>query len=105
MAKEVIIMITKHIKHYLNEAGQTYFSQWINELKQARLQTPGFKDILVGQQKGDHLTTHLILIFEDEQGLENWNNNQAHTHLLASLQPYLKKASEIEFFTLESMVE
>lgn len=97
-------MITKHIRHYFNQAGLTYFPIWLEKLKQARLDTPGFNDILVGREQDNHGATHLILIFADEQGLKNWDNNHIHIELLAALQPYLQKESVIQLLELESVI-
>ena len=92
-------MISKHIIHYFNANAHEFFQVWLQQLKQASLTTPGFNNILVGKAKDDDSTTvHLILQFADEQGLQNWNDNPVHIDLLAALQPYLVRPSDIQLF-------
>ena len=99
-------MISKHIKHHLTEAGKTYFTQiWLPKLKAARAETKGFIDILVGQELSHPAeVTHLTLLFQDQQGYDNWGANPVHIELLAELKPYLTQASEIALFQSESVV-
>lgn len=94
-------MISKHIKHQLSAEGKTYFQQWLKRLDAAKAETPGFVGILIGKQRGDENTTHLILQFENEQGYQNWANNPTHETLLVDLKPYLTTESTITLFDFE----
>lgn len=96
-------MISKHIRHYLTEEGKQIFPRFLEKLKRVRPEVLGFVDILVGQEKGDTEATHLILVFADKQGLQNWLDNPIHMTLLTELQPYLYKESEIRHFELTSV--
>ncbi len=96
-------MITKHIRHYLTAEGKQVFPVLLEKLKKVRPEVPGFVDILVGEEKGDTEATHLILVFADKQGLQNWLDNSIHATLLSELKPYLYQASEIQHFELQSV--
>lgn len=96
-------MIIKHIRHYLTTESKQVFPVLLEKLKKVRPEVSGFVDILIGQEKGDTETTHLILQFADKQGLQNWLDNPSHVKFLAELKPYLYKESEIQHFELKSV--
>jgi antibiotic biosynthesis monooxygenase (ABM) superfamily enzyme len=94
-------MISKHIRHYLNDEGKIYFTQWLQELKRAKEETPGFEAILLGSEQDDKQATHLILQFKNQSGYQSWSDNPAHEVLLQDLKPYLIRDSEIRLFDFE----
>jgi|GEM_PF-6892784 len=97
-------MISKHIKHYLTTEGKQFLPSWLQRLQQARHEVPGFKDILLGKESGDEEATHLILLFQDQSALDRWIDNATHRELLAALQGYLYRPSEIQTFEFESLI-
>ncbi len=90
--------INKHITHYLTEDGKQFFPQWLEHLRVAASDTPGFDGISLGREQDDEQSLHLILRFKDKQGLLNWQHNGAHYDLLSQLSPYLLKPSDIRYF-------
>ncbi len=94
--------IGKHITHYLTEDGKRFFPVWLQRLRRAANETPGFDRIMQVREREHQRATHLILRFENQEGLLNWQHNGAHYDLLSELSPYLLQPSDIRYFFIDA---
>ena len=76
-------MIIVHVEHFLDEAGQLYFPQWLQEAAAVLRGFDGFLDIRQLRHIETPFACHLLLRFESLSLLQNWAKSAEHDQLIS----------------------
>ena len=93
-------MIIVIVEHFLNEAGQQYFPNWIKEVESVLRQWDGFVKVEQIQNVESENSTHLLLQFESLALLRAWSKSEEHDQMIAKLAPFRLKKQRSAVFTV-----
>ena len=80
-------MILIKVTHHLNLLGLQYFPNWFSDLYDIMKNIDGFMDIAYRLER-DKLTANIILLFENEEKLNQWAKSDLHKIQMEKLDPY-----------------
>ena len=84
-------MLIKHATHTLTDQGLTFFTHWLEKLKQAQKTIDGFIDIFAAIDTDDPYKRHVFMFFQNQAGFDNWLKFPIHETLLQELSHYMQK--------------
>ena len=76
------------VEHYLTPEGRAYFPNWIEAVRDAVSSFPGYHSLteMVDVERPDRCL--LLLNFNTLQDLRKWGGSEAHSIVLARIQPF-----------------
>jgi heme-degrading monooxygenase HmoA len=99
-------MVIVHVKHYLNDAGISFFLQtWFNDGGQLLQQQEGFRSLKCSRDKDDPNCMNLWVEFENEETLTKWGRSQLHDQFVGRLDCYRPKPYEAKRYVIERYFE
>ncbi|MBX2874736.1 MAG: hypothetical protein KTR30_21615 [Saprospiraceae bacterium] len=94
-------MIIVIVEHFLNEAGQTYFPEWVEEVEKVLDRWPGFINLQRIKKVEQPEATWLILRFETLPLLRAWAASEDHEYILGLLTPYRWQKQRSQIFEVK----
>jgi antibiotic biosynthesis monooxygenase (ABM) superfamily enzyme len=95
-------MITVYVKHYLNEAGRTYFDKtWFPYVFSIITKQPGYHFIETHNDDSDPDCKNITFKFDDQKTLDDWIAHPDHQKVIDDLNPYRTKHYNV-FHTAEN---
>ncbi len=93
-------MIVVFAEHFLNQEGQRYFPDWVDEVAATLSDFDGFISIRRLTDPDHPMRSLLLLYFESRTLLRKWSKSSTHDHLIEKLTPYRRRKQISQIFRL-----
>lgn len=92
-------MVIVLVEHFLTDEGKRLLPAWIDSVREALGDYPGFVGIEQIKDEADANRTLLFLQFDTLENLRHWTRSEAHESLLAELEPRMVQKQKSQIFS------